>query len=162
MFDDLETAEQKSEGLQSSPEDEQNSHWGIGRWAHIITIPVFCLLYFPFEDHTWAWPVAITMAYIVFMLCCTCGIAFRDSDDLFGNLRVPEYMGKLLLRQILVLALVSVAAWSWRYAKTVLPEWAVHEGRRMSLWDYLGMIVFYIVAVREASWMASKIKQHFP
>jgi di/tricarboxylate transporter len=95
------------------------------------------------------------------MLCCTCGLAFRDSDDLFGNLKVSEYMGRLLVRQILVLVLVSITAYLWRYSKSIFPGWVTQEGRRMSLWDYFGIIVFYVVAVKEAKWMATRIKHQF-
>lgn len=32
----------------------------------------------------------------------------------------------------------------------------------LSLWELGGIIVVYIIAVREATWMAKKIKQRFP
>jgi hypothetical protein len=163
MFDDLETAESKTEEIsQNSSEDQQTSSWWIGRWSHVIAGVVFCLLYFPFDGYSWSWQVAITVAYIVFMLCCTCGMAFKDSDDFFGSFTVQEYMAKLLVRQILVLALVSLALYLWRYFIPQLPTWLTARGRRMSLWDYCGLILTYVVAVREASWMAAKIKRQFP
>jgi di/tricarboxylate transporter len=162
MFEDLDTAESKTEDSQDPSEDKQTPHWWIGPWAHVIAGLVFCLLYFPFDQHKWSWQAAVTVAYIVFMLCCTCGLAFKDSDDLFGNLRVPEYMGKLLIRQILVLAIVSLTAYLWRYSKSILPGWVTQEGRRMSLWDYLGIILVYVIAVKEAKWMAARIKRQFP
>jgi len=31
----------------------------------------------------------------------------------------------------------------------------------MSLWDYFGIIIVYIVAAREASWLTKKIKARF-
>lgn len=161
MFDDLETAEKKTDEPTPSKDGEKSSWW-IGRWAHVIAGAVFCLLYFPFDGRIWSWQVAVTVSYIVFMLCCTCGLAFHDSDDFFGNPRVPEYTGKLLVRQILILALVSLGAWFWRAVKPDLPEWLTHEGRKMSLWDYSGIILIYIVAVKEASWMAARIKKRFP
>jgi hypothetical protein len=162
MFDDLDSAESKTEDTQSSSDDEQSSHWWIGPWAHVIAALAFCLIYFPFDQYRWSWQIAVTVGYVVFMLCCTCGMAFKDSDDFFGNLRVPEFMGKLLLRQILVLAAVSLTAYLWRYSKAVLPGWMTQEGRRMSLWDYVGILLFYVIAVKEAGWMAGRIKSHFP
>jgi len=162
MFDDLDTAESKTDETRSPSDAEQKSHWWIGPWAHVIAGMVFCVTYFPFDQYVWSWQVAVTLAYIVFMLCCTCGLAFNDSDEFFGNLQVPEFIGKLLLRQILVLALVSLTAYLWRYSKTILPDWLTEEGRRMSLWDYFGLILFYVIAVREARWMAAKIKRQFP
>ena len=154
MFDDLDEATKE-------PVEPEKPRWWIGPWAHVIAGLVFCLIYFPFDQYPWSWQVAISLTYVVFMLCCTCGLAFKDSDDFFGNVRVPEFMGKLLLRQLLVLALVSLAAYLWRYSKVILPSWVTQEGRRMSLWDYLGIILFYVIAVKEARWMAVKIKHQF-
>lgn len=161
MFDDLDTAESRTEESQNPAEGDRKSGWWIGPWAHVIAGVIFCLTYFPFDQYTWSWQVAITVAYFVFMLCCTCGMVFKDSDDFFGNPQVPEFMGKLLVRQILVLALVSLAAYLWHYSRSILPNWLTQEGRRMSLWDYFGVILFYIVAVREAKWMAARIKRKF-
>lgn len=162
MFDDLDTAENETEAQQNLSEDGQAPHWWVGPWAHVIAGLVFCLIYFSFDQHVWSWQVATTAAYIVFMLCCSCGLAFRDSDDLLGNLKVPEYMGRLLVRQVLILVLVSLGVYLWGYARSILPGWATQKGRRMSLWDYLGLIVFYVVAVKEAKWMATRIKRQFP
>lgn len=156
MFDDLDTAENKTEETEDA---EPQSHWWIGPWAHVIAGLCFCLIYFPFDRYTWSWQAAITIAYIVFMLCCTCGMAFKDSDDFFGNLPVMQFMSKLLVRQTIVLALVSGTAYLWRFSRTVLPGWMTQEGRRMSLWDYFGIILFYVIAVREAKWMADRIKR---
>ena len=122
---------------------------------------VFCLLYLPFKDRFWSWQLAITLSYIVFMLCYTCGLAFKDADDFFGNLHVPRYMAKLLIRQIFVLTLISIGAYLWFRLKVILPEWAIHEGRKGSLWDVCGIMLACWAAVREASWMAEKIKQQF-
>ena len=155
MFDDLDTAENKTD---ETEDPEPQSHWWIGPWAHVIAIVVFCLIYFPLDQYSWSWQVAVTIAYIVFMLCCTCGLSFRDSDDFFGNLPVMKFMSKLLVRQTIVLGLVSGTAYLWRVSRTVLPGWMTQEGRRMSLWDYFGIILFYVIAVREAKWMAAKIK----
>ena len=76
MFDDLETAESKTEEAKSPSDDEQKRHWWIGPWAHVIAGVVFCLVYFPLDKHNRAWQVAITLAYMVFMVCCTCGMSF--------------------------------------------------------------------------------------
>lgn len=160
MFDDLETGEKKTEDEQAPPEDEKGSHWWIGRWAHVIAGLVFCLLYFPFKDRFWSWQVAITVTYVVFMLCCTCGLAFKDADDFLGNLQVPLYMGTLLIRQVFVLALISLGAYVWFRLRAVLPAWATQEGK-VPLWVLCGIVLAYWVAVREASWMAERIKRRF-
>ena len=104
MFEDLDAATEEP-----IADVEKSSCW-IGRSAHVIAMVVFCLLYFPFYAHSRSWQVAITSSYIVFMLCCTCGMSFSDSDDFFGNLKVPEYLAKLLIRPILVLGLISLRA----------------------------------------------------
>lgn len=159
MFDDLDSVEN---GTKDSSGDQQASHWWIGPWAHIIALVVFCLIYFPLDEHSWSWQLAVTATYIVFMFCCTCGIAFKDSDDFFGNLSVSEYMSKLFLNQGFVLALVSLAAYVWHSSISRLPDWLTHRGSRMSLWDYLGVVLFYVIAVNQAKWMANKLKSRFP
>jgi hypothetical protein len=158
MFDDSETAEKKTEDEQTPADDEEESHWWIGPWAHVIAGVVFCLLYFPFEDRFWSWQLAITVTYVVFMLCCTCGLAFEDADDFFGDLRVPLYMGTLLIRQVVVLTLVSLGAYAWFRLRAVLPAWAT-QGQRLPLWDLCGIVLAYVFAKREASWMADRIKR---
>jgi hypothetical protein len=96
------------------------------------------------------------------MLCCTCGLAFNDSDDFLGNPPVMRYMGVLLIRQTLVLVLITVGLYLWRYLIPHLPAWFATRGRRLSLWDYCGILLTYFVAVREAMWMARQIKKRFP
>jgi len=158
MFDSLSDVEDEA---RPSKEDQKSSWW-IGRWAHVIAMLAFSVLYFPFADRFWSWQIAITLSYVVFMLCCTCGLAFRDSDDLFGNLKVARFIGDLLTRQIVILVLVSVVAYFWHFLKQVLPGWIAQTGHRLSLWDMFGLVLAYVIAVREASWMANKIKGRFP
>jgi hypothetical protein len=161
MFDSLPETEKESEREQV-PNDGEKSSWWIGRWAHVIAMVFFAGIYFPFAERFWSWQLAITTSYIVFMLCCTCGMAFRDSDDFFGNLQVSQYLGKLLIRQMAVLVLVSIGAYIWHHLEHVLPDWIAQRGRRLSVWDMFGLVIAYVVAVREASWMAQKIKLRFP
>jgi hypothetical protein len=161
MPDDYIDMRSPNEEGEKPSEDVEKSSWWIGRWAHVIAGLVFCLLYFPFQGRLWSWEVSITLSYVVFMLCCTCGMAFRDSDDFFGNLEVSRYMAILLVRQAFVLALISIGAYLWHYLKSVLPAW-VTEGRRLPLWDLCGLLLAYWAAIREASWMADKIKRRFP
>jgi hypothetical protein len=150
------------EAKQRSSGEEKESSWWIGRWAHMIAGLVFCLLYLPLSASAWSWQVAITLAYMVFMLCCTCGLSFSDSDDLLGNPPVVRYMGLLLIRQIFVLALISLWLYLWHYLIPHLPDWFAARGRRLSLWDFCGILLTYLVAVREATWMAKQIKKRFP
>jgi hypothetical protein len=161
MFEDSLSIEDQTKDDQKPSEDGEKSSWWIGRWAHVITIAIFCLLYLPFQDRSWSWQVAITLSYVVFMLCCTCGLAFKDADDFFGNLQVPRYMATLLIRQVFVLVLISLGAYLWHYFKSILPAWVTHEGK-VPLWDLCGIYLAYRVAVKEALWMADKIKRQFP
>ena len=151
-----------SEAEQKPPDEEPPSSWWIGRWSHVIAGLVFCLLYFPLSQHQWSWQTAITLTYIVFMLCCTCGLSFGDSDDLFGNPPVVRYMGVLLIRQVFVLVLICLWFYLWRYLIPHLPAWFATRGRRLSPWDYCGILLTYFVAIREAKWMAKQIKKRFP
>ena len=163
MFDDLETAESKTNETQNSSQSDKTTSWWIGRWSHVIAGLFFCVMYFPLSSYVWSWQVAATLSYIVFMFCCTCGLSFQDSDDFFGNLAIPEYMGKLLMRQILILALISLGLYEWHHLIPYLPSWANAPAyRNISLWELGGILLVYFVAVKEATWMAKKIKQQFP
>jgi hypothetical protein len=163
MPDDYIDLNNQSEGKQEPCEDEEISSWWIGRWAHVIAVVFFCVLYFPLNNHVWSWQVAVTLSYIVFMFCCTCGLSFQDSDDFFGNLAVPEYMVGLLVRQIAIFALICLCAYEWRHLIPYLPDWAnARVIRNLSLWEFGGILLVYFVAIREATWMAKKIKRKFP
>jgi hypothetical protein len=70
-------------------------------------------------------------------------------------------MGTLLLRQVVVLTLISFGAYLWFRLRISLPAWATQEGRRMSLWDLCGILLVYFAGIKEASWMATKIKRRF-
>jgi hypothetical protein len=145
------------------PETEEVTSWWIGRWAHVIAGLVFCVLYFPLSDHIWSWQAAVMLSYIVFVLCCTCGLSFQDSDDFFGSPEVVRYIAILLVRQFVILALISLFFFEWRRLIPVLPNWATVKAiRNLSLWEFGGIIAVYVVAVKEATWMAKKIKQRFP
>ena len=162
MFDDLDTTESSAVKAQESSQDKEKFSWWIGGWAPFIAIVVFAVAYFPLDNHFWSWQFAVTLSYATLVLCRACGLAFKDADDLFGNLRVPEFMGKLLIRQIPVLALVSFGAFFWRFLKPSLPEWITHEYHRGSYWDLCGLFLAALVAVKEASWMADRIKRKLP
>ena len=161
MTDDYIDLKSQQNGDEQSQETEEVTSWWIGRWSHVIAGGVFCILYFPLSDHVWSWQVAVTLSYIVFMLCCACGLSFQDSDDLSDE--IAQYMGILLVRQFFVLALISFCAFGWRHLIPFLPSWATARGiRNLSLWEVGGIIAVYVVALREATWMARKIKQRFP
>jgi hypothetical protein len=153
----------KQDDEQKNQETAEVTSWWIGRWAHVIALLVFGIVYLPFDDRIWGWQVAATLSYIVFMLCCTCGLSFQDSDDLFGNLPVARFLAGLLVRQFFILALISLGLYEWRHAIPALPNWATERAiRNLSLWEVAGIILVYVIAVREATWMAKKIKQQFP
>jgi hypothetical protein len=163
MPDDYIDLNHQQDNDQQPQETEEVTSWWIGRWSHVIAGGVFCVLYFPLSDHIWSWQVAVTLSYVVFMLCCTCGLSFQDSDDLFGSPEIARYIGVLLVRQVFILALISLCAFEWRHLISVLPSWATARAiRNLSLWEVGGVIVVYVVAIREAAWMAKKIKQRFP
>jgi len=144
-------------------ETEKVTSWWIGRWAHVIALLVFGVLYVPLSDRVWSWQVAATLSYVAFMLCCTCGLSFQDSDDFFGDPPVARFMASLLVRQFFILALVSLALYEWRHVIPALPSWARGRAiRNLSLWEVAGIVVVYVIALREATWMAKKIKQRFP
>ena len=163
MPDDYNDLKTQADEAQDDSDTPKFTSWWIGRWAHIISLIVFISLYVLFLDKTWGWPLAATVAYIIFMFCCTCGLSFQDSDEFIGSPEVMKYMAVLLVRQIVVLAVISLCLFLWRYAIPFLPIWATARGSHgLTLWEYVCIIVFYFVAVREAKWMAKKIKARFP
>jgi len=163
MPDDYVDLNSKLEDEQKPPETAEVTSWWIGRWSHVIAGLLFCIVYFPLDDRIWSWQVAATLSYVVFVLCCTCGLSFQDSDDFFGNLPVAKFMGSLLARQSVILALISLGLYEWRHVIPFLPTWANERAiRNLSLWEVAGIIAVYVIAVREAKWMAKKIKQRFP
>jgi hypothetical protein len=163
MPEDYVDLNSRDEDEAEQPEAEEVSSWWIGRWAHVIAILLFCGLYFPLSDHAWSWLIAVTVSYAVFMLCCTCGLSFQDSDELFGSPEVIKYIGLLLVRQALIIALISLGAYSWRSLIPILPVWAnARAYRNLSLWEVGGALLIYFVAIKEATWMAKKIKEKFP
>jgi len=163
MPDDYIDLTNQQDKQQESLETAEVTSWWIGRWAHVIAGLVFCMLYFPLSNHIWSWQVAVTLSYIVFMLCCTCGLSFQDSDDFFGSPEVVKYIAILMMRQFVILALISLCAFEWRHLIPILPSWTTAKAiRNLSFWEFGGIIAVYIIAIREATWMAKKLKQRFP
>jgi hypothetical protein len=157
MFEDSLGIENQTVDDQKPSEGNGRPSWWVGRWAHVIALPTFCLLYLPFKDHPWAWQVAIAGSYSVFAFGRAFGSAFKDADDLFGNSQVPRCIATLLLPHALILAIITLAVSAWLHLKPVLPSWVTYEGREGSLWDLCLLIPLVIAGIREATWMAGKI-----
>ena len=160
MDDNLIDLNTRSEEEQQKEEQKQTSWW-IGRWSHVLAGLSFCLVYFPFSGSALNPLAAIMVAYLVFMVCCACGLSFRDSDDLLGSQPVQRYMGTLLLKQVLILAAIAGVAYAWVFLRGVLPAWAT-EGKRLPLWDVVGIVLAYYLGVSEARWIAVRIRERFP
>ena len=142
MPDDYVDLKSQDGKKQDPQETEEMNSWWIGRWAHVVAGLLFCVLYFPLSSYVWSWQAAATLSYIVFMVCCTCGLSFQDSDEFFGDLAVPEYIGSLVMRQILILAFISVGFYEWHHLIPVLPGWAKARAvRNLSLWEVGGLVL---------------------
>jgi hypothetical protein len=160
MFDDLDTAEQKTEGEQKrSAEDDDKPILGLSRWSHVIAGLLFCVLYFPFKSHSWSLYVAIACAYSACAFAIALGLALENLDDIFGDPRIARYVATLLVPHVPLLGLIILCTYLWLYLNGVLPTWATLWGRRPSLWSVCGMIVFWFAGTREGIWMAGKIKR---
>jgi hypothetical protein len=88
MFDDLTSLEGQAEVAQKSEEEEDKPARSLSRWSHVIAGLVFCLMYFPFQDHPWSWLAAIAASYSAFAFAIALGLALDDADDFFGDSRV--------------------------------------------------------------------------
>jgi len=161
MFDDLDTAERKTEGDPRSVHSEVKSSSRLYRWAHFPAMLAFGLLFILFRNHPWRWQIAIDGAYTVYVFFFALGAGLQSLDDLFGDSRVSRSVAKLLIPHILILALVTVGVTSWFHLRPTLPEWATHEGRKGSLWDYCGWIILAVAGIWQGIWMGGKIKLEF-
>jgi hypothetical protein len=123
MFDDLDTAEQKTEEEQKPSEGDDKPIRGLSRWSHVIAIIVFSLLYFPFKSHPWSLYVAVAGAYSTFAFAIALGLALENLDDIFGDPRIPRYVATLFVPHLPVLGLIILATYLWLYLNGILPTW---------------------------------------
>jgi hypothetical protein len=161
MFDDLETAENKTEEPQTPEEDEDASSSQLYRWAHFPALLVFAVLIIPLHRHPWGWQIAIAGGYTAYVFWFAFGSVLNSADDFFGDSRVPKYAVELLLPHALILALVVLGVTEWFHLKPLLPEWVTHEGRKGSLWMLFGWLLLASAGIWQGSWMAKKIKRRF-
>ena len=159
MFDEYPVVEKQSDDEQKSSEDRKSTWW-LGRWAHVVTIPVWFILFISFADRPWGAQVSVACAYTVLVLCLTLGYAFQDLDDVLGNPRALAYCAKLLIPHALVLALVVWAVSEWLHLAPTLPSWMTQEGRKGSLWYWCGMLPLAGAGYWQGLWMASKLRRH--
>lgn len=159
MFDDISSLENQTEDSQKRSDDEDEpSTRMLSLWSHVIAILIFCLLYFPFERHSWGWLVAIACSYTAFVFAIALGVGLDFGDDFFGDARTPEYVATLFLPHALILMLVVPAAYIWFQLMAILPHWIAAEGHRLSLWEICGIVVVWFAGTREGIWLAKKIR----
>lgn len=160
MFDDISSLEGQTQEDQNSSEEKDKPARSLSRWSHVVALVVFCLVYFPLQNHPWVWPVAIAISYSTFVFAIAIGLSLDYADDFFGDPRIPKYVAKLLLRHAPILAVITFAAWLWLRAFPTLPRWMSVESNyhHVSLWELCGVVLFWGAGIREGKWMASKIK----
>jgi hypothetical protein len=158
MFDDLETAEQKSECEQQSSDGD-----GIprDRWAHFPALIVFGVLIVPFHRYRWGWQLAICAAYTVYVFWFALAYGSIDMDDLLGDSRVVRYIAPLLIPHVIILGLIVWGVTEWIRLNSILPGWATHGGRRPPLWLYCGFLLLTGAGIWQGFWMGKKIKKRF-
>jgi hypothetical protein len=159
MFDGLSSRENQTEDAQKLPEEEDKPARSLSRWSHVIAGLIFCLLYLPFRDRPWSWPVAISVSYSVFVFAIALGLSLNDGADFFGDPLVPEYVAKLLLPHALILAPVTLLAYLWLRAIPILPHWLNVEGHYGSTWQLCGIVFFWFAGTREGIWLSGRIKR---
>jgi hypothetical protein len=160
VFEDSLGIEDQTEDDPKRSEGDEKPSWWVGRWAHVLALPVFCIVYFPFQKYPWAWHVAIASSYSVFVFCRAFGTTLGDADDFFGNSKVPRLLANLVIPHVLILALIVLGVSLWFHLKPNLPSWVTHEGRKGSLWDLCGWLLLAGAGIWQGSWMAAWIKRH--
>lgn len=160
MFDDLDTAERKTEDEQTSADGENHSP-GLYRWAHFPAGLAFGILIILFHGHPWSWQLAIGGGYTVYVYFFAFGSVLWDFDDLFGDPRVPRSAARLLIPHLLILLPLVAGVTLWFHLRPMLPDWATHEGRRGSFWDVTGWVMLAVAGIAEGFWMAGKLKHWF-
>lgn len=160
MFDDLDTAEQKTEDTQEASDDESTSS-GLYRWAHFPAILVFGILIIPLHSYLWGWQIAICGGYTVYVFWFAFGLVLKDTDDFFGDPRVPRCAVELLIPHTFILVLIFLGVTEWFRLKSILPGWATHEGRKESLWDLAGWLALACAGIWQGFWMGKRIKHRF-
>jgi hypothetical protein len=159
MFDECPGVEKQSDARQESS-DDQKSTWWLGRWAHVITIPVWFILFVSFADHPWGTYISVAGGYTAFVLCLALGNAFKDMDDVLGNPRALIYIAKLLIPHAFILALIVWGVSEWLHLAPTLPSWLTHEGRKGSLWYWCGMLPLGCAGYCQGLRMASMRRKH--
>lgn len=159
MFDDLETAKQKTEADQNLEENDSSS--SAYRWAHFPAMLVFGALIIPLHRNPWGWQIAIASGYTVYVFWFALGLGLKSSDDFFGDSRVPRYAAQLLIPHVLIVAALVAGVTEWFHLKAMLPDWATHEGRKESLWDLFGWLALAVAGIAQGFWMGGKIKRRF-
>ena len=153
MADDLDEATKE-------PAEPEKPKWWIGPWAHVIAIPVWAVLYFPFSDRPWEPYTSVAGAYTALVFCIALGNSFNNSDDLCGDSRARGYVLRLVIPHLVMLALVMDGVFEWLHLTSMLPAWMIHEGRRGSIWYWCGVSPLAGGGYWEGFWMSRKIKRH--
>jgi hypothetical protein len=158
MVDDLSSLERQAQDPQACPQGQDYSSRYRSHWSGIIAVLIFCILYLPFRNHSWSWPVAIAGSYTTLTFGLALASALRYADDFFGNPRVPEYVATLLWPHALILIPVTLLAWLWFRAIPYLPHWAT-EARKISLWELCLIVSLVCAGLKESDWLAARIKR---
>jgi hypothetical protein len=161
MFDDLDTAERKTEDQQTHSSEESGSSSQLYRWAHFPAMLTFGILFIVFQDSAWRWHIAIGAGYTVYVFFFAFGTVLKDADDFFGDSRVPMSAVRLLIPHALILALLMAGVSWWFHIRPLLPVELTHEGRKGSLWDLFGWLVLGGAGIWQGFWMGGKLKRQF-
>jgi hypothetical protein len=154
MFDDLDTAENRTEV-------EEKSSITLERWAHFPAFLVFGALILPLHSYPWGWQIAIAGGYTVYVFWFALGSGKKDLDDLTGDTLILRKIGSQLLPHLLILVFVVAGVSEWFHLRPLLPSWATQDGRKPSLWFYFGGITLALSGYAEGSWFAKRISRQF-
>jgi hypothetical protein len=158
MPDDLIDMESSNPDQFESAEQAATSSYGLGRWAHFPAMGVFGILFVLMHDHPWRWYVAIDGAYTVYVFGFAIGSIIKDFDDFFGSPEIQRCALKQMIPHVPILAVLNFGIFLWFHLNTILPALMTTEGRKESLFEFLGWVVLAAAGITQGIWMAKRIK----
>jgi hypothetical protein len=138
----------------SVPRDTWRNYAATGRLAGVYAAVAFMAIFFPSMGTKWGLPVATVVSYSVLAFA----LAFRDKNCSLSKPLVQDQVPKFLLIHLPFLLVVFAIEMVWSNEMSRMPSWLVARGRKGSLYDWMLLVLLYLIASRQARWMRAIIR----